>query len=41
MKEKPRVPKKGAAKKLAERLKELGQQPPPKSLVKKISENRR
>lgn len=37
MGEKARVPKKGAGRRLAEKLKELGQQPPPEGLVNKIN----
>ncbi len=37
MEKKPNIPKKGAARELAARLKELGKQAPPKSLVDKIN----
>lgn len=37
MSEKARVPKKGAGRRLAEKLKELGRQPPPEELVNKIN----
>ena len=38
MKEKPRVPQKGAGRKWAQKLKELGQQSPPQGLVDKINQ---
>lgn len=37
MEKKVNIPKKGAAKKWSERLKELGNQAPPKDLVEKIN----
>lgn len=37
MGEKARVPRTGAGQRLAKKLNELGQQPPPESLVNKIS----
>lgn len=37
MEKKVNVPKKGAGRKLAERLEELGRQKPPKDLVEKIN----
>ncbi len=39
MKDKARVPKKGAGRKWAERLKELGNQTPPRNLVDKINKD--
>lgn len=36
MNEKPRGPKKGAARKWAQRLREFGEQPPPQDLLEKI-----
>ncbi|GJL80208.1 hypothetical protein [Candidatus Nitronereus thalassa] len=37
MSEKPRIPKKGAGRKWAEKLKKLGRQWPPQGLVDKIN----
>jgi len=37
MKEKLKIPKKGAGRKWAEKFKELGQQSPPRGLVDKIN----
>lgn len=39
MNQKKNIPQKGAATKLAQRLKELGQKLPPEDLVKKINKN--
>ncbi len=38
MDKKINIPKKGAAKRLAQKLKELGQRPPPEELVRKINQ---
>ncbi len=38
MERKVNIPKKGAGRRLAEKLKKLGQQDPPANLVKKINE---
>ncbi len=37
MNKKKNIPQKGAAKKWSERLKELGNQPPPKDIVDRLS----
>jgi hypothetical protein len=37
MKNKKNIPQKGAAKKWSERLKELGQQPPPQDIVDRLN----
>lgn len=39
MKEKARVPKKGAGRRWAEKLKDLGRQSPPRDLVDKINKD--
>ena len=39
-KNEPRIPKKGAGRRLAEKLKQLGNQPPPESLMVKLRETK-